>query len=106
MTPHLLSLLLKFDSQNKFVVFNQNFIGLRGKTYNSNLTNLPKLLSKTILKYIRQHKSKKLDKVEKHFSKLLKISEENIKYINQLLIEKEFIFIETKIPLTHENKRK
>ena len=85
---------LKLDPQNQFVIFNQSFIGLSGKTYNSNLTNLPKFLGKTITNYIRHNESKNIDEVEKHFSDLFKISEANIKYIIQLLIENEFIFIE------------
>ncbi len=87
---------LKLDPQNQFVIFNQNFIGLSGKKYNSNLTKLPKFLGKTITSYIRNNESKNIVEVEKYFSDLLKISEENIKYIIKLLIENENVFNENK----------
>jgi hypothetical protein len=85
---------LKLDPQNKFVIFNQSFIGLAGKSYNSNLTNLPKFLGKTISNYIRQNESHEIDEVEKYFSDLLGISVINIKFIIKLLIDNEFIIID------------
>lgn len=85
---------LKLDPKQEFIVFNQSFIGLKRKTYNSNLTNLPKFLGKNITNYIRQHKKINRSIVEKSFANNLKMSEENLRYIVQQLIDSDFIFID------------
>lgn len=85
---------LKLDSQKLFVIFNQSFIGLSGKTYNSNLTSLPKFLGKTITKYVNQQKFTDRITVEEYFSIHLKISQRNMKYIINYLIEQQFVFID------------
>jgi hypothetical protein len=85
---------LKLDPQKKFIIFNQNFIGLSGKTYNSKLSYLPKFLGKTITNFINHHKSVNLINAEEYFSLKLEISQENMTYIIQHLIENEFIFID------------
>ncbi|MBA3985738.1 MAG: hypothetical protein H0X63_03990 [Flavobacteriales bacterium] len=87
---------LKLDPQKQFVIFNQNFIGLSSKIYNSNLTNLPKFLGKMITHFIKQYPSIEIIKVEQHFCKILEISEENTNCIIQILIQNEFINIDNK----------
>jgi hypothetical protein len=85
---------LKFDSQNQFIIYNQSFIGLSGKTYNSSLTFLPKFLGRTITTYIKQQKSINRITVEEYFSSKLKISQKNMNYIIDYLIEQQFVFID------------
>lgn len=85
---------LKLDPQKQFIIFNQSFIGLIGKTYKSNLTSLPKFLGKIITKYINKQKFTSRIKTEKYFSIQLKISETNMNYIITYLIEQQFLFID------------
>lgn len=85
---------LKLDPQNQFFVYNQSFIGLRAKTYNSKLTSLPKFLGKTITNYIAKQKNSNRSTIEKYFSNLFGISEKNICYILDNLIDYKFIFID------------
>jgi hypothetical protein len=84
---------LKLDPQNQFIVYNQSFIGLRANTYNSKLTSLPKFLGKKITSYITKQKNSNRLTIEKYFSNLFGISEKNISYILDNLINYEFIFI-------------
>ncbi len=85
---------LKLDPQKLFIIFNQSFIGLSGKTYNSNLTVLPKFLGKTVTNYVNQQKFTNRITVEEYFSFHLKISQRNMKYIIDYLIEQQFVFID------------
>lgn len=85
---------LKSDRQNKFVIFNQGFVGLSGKTYNSNLASLPKRLGKIITKYVNQQKYPNRETTEEYFSILLNIRKKNIHHIIDFLIEQKFIFID------------
>lgn len=85
---------LKLDPQKLFIIFNQSFIGLSGKTYNSNLTSLPKFLGKTVTNYVNQQKLTNRITVEEYFSIHLKISQRNMKYIIDYLIEQQFVFID------------
>lgn len=85
---------LKLDPQKLFIIFNQSFIGLSGKTYNSNLTSLPKFLGKTVTNYVNQQKNTNRITVEEYFSIHLKISQRNMKYIIDYLIEQQFVFID------------
>lgn len=85
---------LKLDPQKKFIIFNQSFIGLSGKTYNSNLTFLPKFLGKTITNYINQQKCTNRTTIEEYFSIQLKINQKNMNYIIDYLIEQQFVFID------------
>ena len=87
---------LKLDPQNQFIIFNQSFVGLSGKTYNSNLTSLPKFLGKTITNYLNQQKFSSRATIEEYFSKRLNISKENMYYIIDYLIEQQFVFIDNK----------
>lgn len=85
---------LKLDPQKKFVIFNQSFIGLICKTYNSNLTTLPKFLGKSITNYVNQQKCTNRITIEEYFSIHLKISQRNMKYIIDYLSEQQFIYID------------
>ena len=85
---------LKLDPQKQFVILNQSFIGLSGKTYNSNLTSLPKFLGKTITNYINQQKFANRIAIEQYFSIQLQISERNMNYIIDYLIKQQFVFID------------
>lgn len=94
---------LKLDPENNFNIFNQSFIGLNKKKYNSNLTSLPKFLGKQITKYIRQN-SVDIDSLNIHFSNQLKISRKNMDYIIQQLIDNDFIYIDDQNYCHYENK--
>ena len=85
---------LKLDPQNLFIIFNQSFVGLSGKTYNSNLISLPKFLGKTITHYVNQQKCTNRASLEEYFSIQLNISKENICYIIDYLIEQQFVIID------------
>lgn len=87
---------LKLDPQNQFIIFNQSFIGLSLKTYNSNLTSLPKFLGKTITNYINQQKCINRETIVEYFSIKLKISKVNMYNIIDYLIEQQFVFIDNK----------
>jgi hypothetical protein len=87
---------LKLDPQKKFIIFNQSFIGLTSKKYNSNLSSLPKFLGKKITYYINQSKCTDRIKLEEYFSNKLKISKKNMNYIIDYLIEQQFIFMNGK----------
>ena len=85
---------LKLDPQKLFIIFNQSFIGLSGKKYNSNLTFLPKFLGKTVTKYINEQKCTNRLTIEEYFSIQLKISQRDMNYIIDYLIEQQFVFID------------
>lgn len=87
---------LKLDPQKQFIIFNQSFIGLKTKNYNSNLTKFPKFLGKSITGYLKNNKNIYKDDLLKHFSKQLTISMINMEYILKKLIEEEFIKIDNK----------
>jgi hypothetical protein len=91
---------LKLDPQNKFIIFNQSFIGLSNKSYNSKLSNLPKFLGKTITHYIKQNGRINRVNAEKYFADQLNISLENMTYIIEYLIENNFIKIDNQNNLT------
>jgi hypothetical protein len=83
---------LKLDPQNQFLFFNQNFVGLRNKTYNSNLTKLPKFMGKSIMKFIRNGNINSREYIECLVSNEYKISNENASFIIDYLIENKYIF--------------
>ena len=85
---------LKLDPQKQFIIFNQSFIGLSVKKYNSNLTCLAKFLGKTVTNYINQQKCTNRISIEEYFSIHLKISQKNMEYIIDYLIEQQFVFID------------
>jgi hypothetical protein len=85
---------LKLDPQKQFIIFNQSFIGLKGKIYNSSLTSLPKFLGKTVTNYVNQKKCTNRINIEEYFSIQLKISQRNMKYIIDYLIEQQFVLID------------
>ncbi len=87
---------LKLDTQKQFIIFNQSFIGLKTKNYNSNLTKFPKFLGKSITGYLKNNKNIYKDDLLKHFSKQLSISLTNMEYILKKLIEEGFIKIDNK----------
>jgi hypothetical protein len=87
---------LKLDPQKQFIIFNQSFIGLSGKTYSSNLTFLPKFLGKNVTNYVNKQKCTDRIAIEEYFSIHLKISQRNMKYIIDYLIEQQFVFIDNK----------
>lgn len=87
---------LKLDPQNQFIIFNQSFVGLKTKNYNSNLTNIPKFLGKSITRYIKNNKNIYKDDLIKHFSNKLSINLINMGYILYKLIEEDFIKIDNK----------
>ncbi len=91
---------LKLDPQNRFIIFNQSFIGLRSKSYNSNLTNLPKFLGKTISLYIKQKGRISRLSTENYFSDRLGVSIENMGNIIEHLIVNKFIQIDNQNNLT------
>ncbi|MDG1279625.1 MAG: sigma factor-like helix-turn-helix DNA-binding protein [Algoriphagus sp.] len=85
---------LKLDPQKQFIIFNQSFIGLSGKTYNSSLTFLPKVLGRNITNYISKQKCTNRITIEEYFSIQLNISQKNMNYIIDYLIEQQFVFID------------
>lgn len=96
---------LKLDPESNFVVFNQSFIGLNKKEYESNLTSLPKFLGKQITRHIRQNDIN-IDSLNIYFSNKLNISRENMYYIIQQLIDNNFIYIDERKYCHYENKTK
>lgn len=84
---------LKLDPQKKFITFNQSFVGLKIKNYDSNLIDLPKFLGKNITHFIRQNQNIDINTLNKIFSDLLKISNSNMNYILRQLIENNTIFV-------------
>jgi hypothetical protein len=91
---------LKLDPQNQFLIFNQSFIGLSCKSYNSKLSNLPKFLGKSITHFIKLNNRINRFYVEEYFSKQLGISLENMNYIVEHLIDNNFIKIDNQNYLT------
>lgn len=91
---------LKLDPQKQFVVFNQSFIGLSSKTYESNLIKLPKFLGKHITNYIKLNNNVNIECLNQYFADLLKISNQNIGYILQQLIDNDTININEQKVLT------
>lgn len=91
---------LKLDPQKQFKIFNQNFIGLNKKDYDSNLTDLPKFLGKNITNYIRQNHSVNIHFLNKYYSNFLDISHENMNNIVNQLIDSDFIHIDEQNMLT------
>lgn len=85
---------LKLDSHNQFIIFNQSFVGLSSRSYDSKLTNLPKFLGKTITYFVKQNGRINRSSVEIFFSGRLGISPENARYIVEHLIENQFIQID------------
>jgi hypothetical protein len=84
---------IKLDPYKQFVVYNQSFIGLKNKNYDTNLTSLPKFLGKSITNYVKQHPNIKKEKVISYFSNQLSIDNEQITYILEYLIDNQFIMI-------------
>ncbi len=91
---------LKLDPQNQFLIFNQSFIGLSRKSYNSKLSNLPKFLGKTITQYVKNKGRINRLNIEEYFADQLDISLVNMKYIIEYLIENNFIKIDNQNNLT------
>lgn len=91
-TTRNISTNLKLDPQKQFIVFNQNFIGLKNKEYNSNLIDLPKFFGKSIIKFIKQKELVNRDYVEFEFSNKFEISKKNVSYIIDHLIENKYIY--------------
>lgn len=91
---------LKLDPQKQFKIFNQSFIGLNKKDYDSNLTDLPKFLGKNITNYIRQNHSVNIHFLNKYYSNFLDISHENMNNIVNQLIDSDFIHIDEQNMLT------
>ncbi len=91
---------LKLDPQNQFIIFNQSFIGLSTKSYNSKLSKLPKFLGKTIIHYIKQNGRMNRLNAENYFASQLEISFGNMNYIIEYLIENNFIKIDNQYNLT------
>ena len=84
---------LNLDPYNQFVIFTQSFIGINGRLYDSNLTNLPKFIGKSVTTYIKKQKDVNRIAVEVYFANQLKISLTNMKYIIDNLIEQQFVFV-------------
>ncbi|WP_158964091.1 hypothetical protein [Myroides fluvii] len=87
---------LKLDPQKQFVIFNQSFIGLNNNSYHSNLVDLPKFLGKAITKHIRKNHSIDIDTLNHYYCGLLNITNKNMNYIIQQLIDNKFININEK----------
>lgn len=85
---------LKFDTQSQFIVYNQNFIGLSNKKYNTNLTSLPKFLGRLIKSYIKISKISNRKEIEDYCSKEFKVSRKNMNYIIEFLIEEQLLFLD------------
>jgi hypothetical protein len=85
---------LKLDPKKRFIVFNQNFIGITGMDYDLKLTSFPKYFSKTIQRFILDHGKIQLAGVVDYFSKRTDVNAENIEYIIHNMIEKEFLKID------------
>ncbi|MFZ4680492.1 MAG: sigma factor-like helix-turn-helix DNA-binding protein [Flavobacterium sp.] len=85
---------LKLDPQKNFIIFNQGFIGLSRRSYNSKLSDLPKFLGKSITHFIKKNDRINRLKVEAYFSNQLDISHRNMKFIIDYLIEQQFVFID------------
>lgn len=96
---------LKLDPQKQFIIYNQSFVGLKTKNYNSNLTSLPKLLGKEFVKHIKDNEKIISQDLISFFSEKLKISTKNTSYILHSLIENETISITPDNELKYENTR-
>lgn len=89
---------IKLDPYKQFVVYNQSFVGLKNKNYETNLTSLPKFLGKSITIYVKNNQNIQKQKVLEYFAIKLEISIENMNYILEYLIDNQFIKI------TNQNK--
>lgn len=91
---------LKLDPYEQFDIFNQSFIGLKNKNYNTNLTSLPKFLGKSITNYVKNNQNIQKKEVVNFFSNQLKIPIVEMNYIIQHLIDNQFIKITNQNELT------
>ena len=91
---------IKLDPYKKFIIFNQSFIGLKNKNYETNLTALPKFLGKSITFYVKSNQNIQKQKVLEYFANKLEISIENMNYILEYLIDNQFINITNQNELT------
>ncbi|MBP6754699.1 MAG: hypothetical protein KA210_01030 [Bacteroidia bacterium] len=82
---------LKLDPYKQFIVFNQSFIGLKSKNYDTNLTTLPKFLGKSITYYVKTNQNIRKQKVVEYFVNQLAISTLDMNYIIEYLIDNQFI---------------
>lgn len=91
---------IKLDPYKQFIIFNQSFIGLKNKNYETNLTSLPKFLGKSITFYVKSNQNIQKQKVLEYFANKLEISNENMNYILEYLIDNQFINITNQNELT------
>lgn len=91
---------IKLDPYKQFIIFNQSFIGLKNKNYETNLTSLPKFLGKSITFYVKSNQNIQKQKVLEYFANKLEISIENMNYILEYLIDNQFINITNQNELT------
>lgn len=91
---------IKLDPYKQFIIFNQSFIGLKNKNYETNLTSLPKFLGKSITFYVKSNQNIQKQKVLEYFANKLEISIENMNYILENLIDNQFINITNQNELT------
>jgi hypothetical protein len=85
---------LKLDSQKQYSIFNQSFVGLKTKNYDSILTKLPKFLGKKITSHISKLQYPNRLYIEDFFAKKLKLSHHNMALIIENLIQQNFILID------------
>lgn len=85
---------LKLDSKKQYSIFNQSFVGLKAKNYESKLTNLPKFLGKKITLHVSKHNNSNRNYFEDYFAKKLKLSRYNMSLIIENLIQQNFISID------------
>ncbi len=96
---------LKLDPQNQFIIFNQSFIGLKNKKYESKNTNLPKFLGKTMTKYLRTYPNIHKNEFIFHFATKLSVSLHEIEMILNSLVDSGVIILINETHLNYANAR-
>lgn len=91
---------LKLDPENKFQIFNQSFIGLENKTYNSKLTDLPRFFGKKIVKYVSNNENILKEDLISYFANKQGIDHKSMSKIIQLLLYNKTININNKNEVT------
>jgi hypothetical protein len=82
--------------KDKFILFNQGFVGLHDKVYVSNLTHLPKMLGRVIREYVRENIGISISDLTDYFAEEQSISKENMRRILLRLVENKYISIDDK----------
>lgn len=87
--------ILSSDKKKRFVRYQQNYIGLIKKEYDSKLTSLPKYLNRNIFNYIIKNILINRDKIEQLFSEKLQLEKKIISEIVQLMLDRKAIHLDS-----------